>query len=478
MAKDTLTVTDNRTGKSIEVPIKHNAIPATAFKQLKVADGALEREDDPDNGIRVHDPSYMNTCVAASKITFIDPRGVLRYRGYPIEDLAERGTFLESAYLLIYGELPDAGQYKLFTNEVMHHTFLAEDLSKLCSSFRYDSHPMSILVAGFAAMSAYAPDANPALRGGDIYKKDKALMNKQIVRILGKATTLAAMAYRIRIGRPFVQPRSDLSYIENFLYQMDHKGEVGNAWRPDPRIVKALEILFILHADHELNCSTASMMQVGSSLVDPYSAVAAATAALFGPLHGGANQQALEMLERIGTVENVPKFLADVKSKKTLLFGFGHRVYRDYDPRAKIVRQVADMVFEAMTERGERDPLIDVAVALEKAALADEYFVKRKLAPNVDFYAGIIYKALGFPVDAFTVLFAVPRCAGWLAHWKQLIDDPATKIWRPRQLYVGEKKRDYVPLDDRKTRKIADDKQGLRKIPHYYSRRKLVRANL
>ncbi|BFZ57356.1 hypothetical protein PYCC9005_004408 [Savitreella phatthalungensis] len=478
MGKQTLTVTDNRTGKTIEVPIKNNSVPATAFKQLRCE--GLPREEDPDNGLRIFDAGFLNTAVTQSKITFIDPKGVLRYRGYAIEDLAEKSTFLDTAYLLIYGELPDQEQSSTFSNEVMQHTFVAEDLSTLIKSFRYDAHPMSILVSGWGAMAAYAPDANPALRGQNIYKSDKALMNKQIIRILGKATTLAAMAYRLRIGRPFVQPRRDLGYVENFLFMLDSHGEVGEHWRPDPRIVKVLEVLFILHADHELNCSTASAMQVGSSLVDPYSAIAAATAALYGPLHGGANQAAIEMLQEIGSVDNVRNYLAESKAKKRNIAGIGHRLYRAYDPRAKMVRAAVDTVFEIMSERGDRDPLFDVAMALEKAILEDDYFVKRNLLPNVDMYTGIIYKALGLPVDYFTVLFATPRCVGWLAHWKQLIDTPGTKIWRPRQLYVGSGPRKFVPLEQRPRRAVHDDREGLKagSLPHYYSRRKLVSAKL
>lgn len=471
-SRSSLTVIDNRTGKAIEIPITNNSIPATAFKALKATETDDREEDDSPNGIRVYDPGYMNTAVVRSNITFIDPRGVLRYRGYPIEEVSSRGNFLESAYLLIYGELPSKKQFVLWEYEIMHHTFIADDLANLIKTFRYDSHPMSIFISAFAAMSAYVPDANPALRGQNLYR-DKALMNKQIIRILGKATTIAAMAYRIRIGRPFVLPRSDLTYTENFLYMMDHTSE-GQEYLPDPKIVKALDIMFILHADHEMNCSTATMTHVGSSLVDPYTAIAASAGALFGPLHGGANQAALEMLERIGSPDKVKGFLEQVKRKETLLFGFGHRVYRDYDPRSKLIRKAADMVFE--TVGGTKDPLIAVAIELEKQALADDYFSSRKLAPNVDFWSGLIYKSLGFPMDYFTVLFAVPRCAGWLAHWKQLLEEGSSKIWRPRQLYVGAGLRDYVELDQREDVENDDNNKGpVRKdLPHYFSKRRLV----
>lgn len=429
----------------------------------------------------------MNTAVFHSKITFIDPKGILRYRGYPIEEVSSKASFLETAFLLIYDDLPSKSQFDKFNWEVMHHTFIAEDLSALVKSFRYDAHPMSIFISSFAAMSAYAPDANPALKGQNLYANTD-IMNKQIIRILGKATTVAAYAYRVRIGRSLVQPRSDLGYVENFLYMMDNHGEAGPEWKPHPKITRALEIMFILHADHEMNCSTATMCQVGSSLVDPYTAISAAAGALFGPLHGGANQAALEMLIAIGTPDKVPEFLEKVKRKETLLFGFGHRVYRDYDPRSKLIRDAADLVFEAINEssgsssKTKEDPLIQVALALEKAALSDEYFISRKLAPNVDFWSGLIYSSLGFPQDFFPVLFAVPRCVGWLAHWKQLLDTSKTKtntlgvkIWRPRQIYVGAGRRDYTTVEQRRD-DTKSDVQGIGRIPHYFSRRKLVKV--
>ena len=379
--QNSLLVRDNRTGKSIEIPIKDNAIPATALKKLSAKRAGGERyENDTEQGIRVFDPSYMNTAAITSTITYIDgAKGVLQHRGYPIEQLAEKSTFLETAYLIIYGELPTKVQYERWEDEIMHHTFVAEDLAELVRTFRYDAHPMTIFMSAFAAAGAYAPEANPALQGQNLYVNDKSVMNKQIIRILGKATTIAAMAYRIRINRPFNRPRADLNYTENFLYMMDHLSEPEN-YKPDQRLAKALDILFILHADHEMNCSTSTMTHVGSSLVDPYSAIAASTAALYGPLHGGANEAVIRMLERIGSVDKVPQFIADVKSRKTLLFGFGHRIYRETDPRSRIIRTVANQVFDVLG----RDPLIDVAIALSEAALKDEFFVSRKLYPNVN----------------------------------------------------------------------------------------------
>ncbi|KAK9473732.1 citrate synthase-like protein [Dipodascopsis tothii] len=467
--RSSVTVTDNRTGKTIEVPIADNAIPATAFLALKAPYAPGEREEnDTPYGLRVLDPSFMNTAMIQSAITYIDGnKGFLMHRGYPIEQLAEKSTFLETAYLLIYGELPSAKQYGLWQWEIMHHTFVADDLAKMLKNMRYDAHPMSIFISAFAAMAAFAPEANPALQGRDMYVQNKDVMNKQIVRILGKATTIAAMAYRLRIGRPFNAPRADLSYTENLLYMMDHMAE-PNAYRPDPRLAKALDVLFILHADHEMNCSTSTMVHVGSSLVDPYSCVAAASAALYGPLHGGANEAVIRMLTKIGAVENVPAFLEAVKAKKELLFGFGHRVYRETDPRSKIIRQVADMVFDVCG----REQLIEVAIALKDAALRDEYFTSRKLYPNVDYWSGLIYKAMGFPLDFYPVLFVVPRVAGYLAHWKQQLDSGKNKISRPRQVYVGPPRRDYVPLDQRPDRAVSSA-SGLVDLPHYMSKRRL-----
>lgn len=319
---------------------------------------------------------------------------------------------------------------------------------------------MSVFISAFAAMGAFAPDANPALQGRNLYVHDKSIMNKNIIRIIGKSATVAAASMRVRMNRPFIAPRADLGFAENMLYMMDATSDAEN-YRPDARLAKALDILFILHADHEMNCSTATMTHVGSSLVDPYSAVAASAAALYGPLHGGANEAVIRMIEKIGTVENVPSFLSSVKAKKELLFGFGHRVYRNTDPRSKIIREVADMVFEACG----RDPLVEVATALKDAALADPWFVEKKLYPNVDYWSGLIYRSLGFPLDFFPVLFAVPRVAGWLAHWKQALESPNPKIWRPRQVYIGERLRDYVPMEQRPEREVKGGKDGIEGLP-------------
>ncbi|KAK9382280.1 citrate synthase-like protein [Kockiozyma suomiensis] len=469
--RNTITVIDNRTGKTIEITIKDNSVPATAFTQLKAPLAANERpENDTPYGLRILDPAFVNTAMITSSITYIDGnKGFLMHRGYPIEQLAEKSNFLETAYLLIYGELPSKSQYSIWSWEIMNHTFVAEDLQSIIRQMRYDSHPMSVFISAFAAMSAFAPEANPALQGQDMYINDKSIMNKQIVRILGKATTVAAMAYRIRINRPFTPPRSDLSYTENLLYMMDHMSE-PYSYRPDPRLAKALDILFILHADHEMNCSTSTMVHVGSSLVDPYSCVAAASSALYGPLHGGANEAVIRMLTKIGSVDKVPEFLEGVKQKKELLFGFGHRVYRETDPRSKVIREVADMVFDVCG----REPLIEVAIALKDAALKDEYFTSRKLFPNVDYWSGLIYKAMGFPLDFYPVLFVVPRVAGYLAHWKQQLDSGKNKISRPRQVYVGKGRRDYIPLDEREERTVTS-KDGITEIPHYISKRRLAR---
>ncbi|KAK9452250.1 citrate synthase-like protein [Limtongia smithiae] len=469
--RNTLTVTDNRTGKTVEIDISHNSIPASAFAQLKAPKTTADTdEDDTPYGLRVLDPSFFNTAMITSEITYIDGnKGFLMHRGYPIEQLAEKSTFLETAYLLMYGELPSKSQFDLWSWEVMNHNFVAEDLQQIIRQMRYDTHPMSVFITAFAAMSAYAPEANPALQGSDLYLNDKQLMNKQIVRILGKATTVAAMAYRIRIHRPFNPPRSDLSYTENLLYMMDHNSE-PYSYRPDPRLAKALDILFILHADHEMNCSTAAMVHVGSSLVDPYSCIAAAASALYGPLHGGANEAVIRMLSKIGTVDNVPAFLEKVKQRKELLFGFGHRVYKETDPRSRVIREVAEMVFDVCG----REPLIEVAIALKDAALADEFFTSRKLFPNVDYWSGLIYKSMGFPLDFYPVLFVVPRVAGYLAHWKQQLDSGKNKISRPRQVYVGKTRRDYVNLEDREERTVTA-KTGFTDIPHYISQRRLTK---
>ncbi|KAG2385734.1 hypothetical protein C9374_002883 [Naegleria lovaniensis] len=436
-SKNTLTVTDNRTGKSFEIPVEDGYfINSTHFKKM-VVDG----EDK--TGIMCFDPSFMNTAVADSKICYIDgEKGELRYRGYRIEELAEKSTFLEVAYLLIYGELPTQSQYKDWSKQITTHTFIHENLVSMLKTFRYDAHPMGILISGLSALGTFYAEANPALVGTDVYK-DENKRNKQIFRLLGKVPTIAACAYRHRIGRPYNTPVNHLSYTENFLYMLDRLSEPN--YRPHPRLAKALDVLFILHADHELNCSTAAMRHVGSSLVDPYTAVSASAAALYGPLHGGANEAVLHMLEEISKPQNVPQFLQDVKNKKRKLMGFGHRVYKNYDPRAKILKGVAKEVFEICG----KSELWAIAEELERQALQDEYFVSRKLFPNIDFYSGLIYQALGFPTDMFPVLFTIPRVAGWLAHWREMILDPNLKIFRPRQKYTGYDLREYVSIEKR-----------------------------
>jgi len=396
-------------------------------------------------GLRAYDPGYLNTASATSKITFIDgDKGTLLYRGYPIEELAEKSNFLEVAFLLINGELPTKHQLSQWESKVMTHTYLHENLIHLMQTFRYDAHPMGMLISTIAALSTFYPEANAALSGQHIFK-DPQIRNKQVFRIIGKLPTIAACAYRHRIGRPYNQPATQLGYTENFLYMMDKLSEAK--YTPNPKLARALDILFILHADHEMNCSTAAMRHIASSLADPYTAVAGAAGALFGPLHGGANEAVLRMLEEIGTVDKVPKFIEDVKNRKKKLMGFGHRVYRNYDPRAKIIRKVAYEVFDLLGT----EPLIEIAMALESAALKDEYFIKRKLYPNVDFFTGLIYKSMGFPTDMFPVLFCIPRAVGWLAHWLELLDDPENKIVRPRQIYVGPAQRNYTPIDQRST---------------------------
>ncbi|CAG8708415.1 3606_t:CDS:10, partial [Acaulospora morrowiae] len=459
-----LTVLDNRTNKLYEVPITNNTIPATKFKEMiaNPLPGSRE-EDDSAKGLRVYDPAFQNTAVCHSKITYINgDSGILRYRGYPIEQLAEKSSYLEVAYLLIYGELPTKLQYTNFFHEVMHHTFVHFNVAELMRNFNYDAHPMGMFISSISALSTFHPDANPALAGSNLFIRNEEIRNKQIFRLLGKTPTLAAMAYRHRIGRRYNVPQNNLSYTENFLYMLDQLSEEN--YKPNPKLCKALDILFILHADHELNCSTAAMRHIGSSLVDPYSAVAGAAAALYGPLHGGANEAVLRMLEEIGSAEKVPIFLAEVKERKRKLFGFGHRVYKSYDPRAKIIRKIAYEVFEVCG----RESLIDVAIELEKKALEDDYFVKRQLYPNVDFYSGLIYKAMGFPTDMFPVLFAIPRVAGWLAHWKESLENKDAKIWRPRQVYDGPGVRSYVPMELRE----SSDKEI--KIDHQFSKRSLV----
>jgi citrate synthase len=427
-AADSLTITDNRTGKTYEVPIEDGTIRAPALRDIKVGDG--------DFGLMTYDPAFMNTASCRSAITYLDgDNGVLEYRGYPIEQLAEHSTYLEVAYLLVHGELPDQKQLEQWTHEITIHTFVHENVKKFMEGYRYDAHPMGMLLSSVGALSTFYPDA-PQI-------KDPAIRYSHVIRLIAKMPTLAAFAYRHNMGQPYNYPDNELSYPGNFLNMLFKMTELK--YEPDPRLERALDILFILHADHEQNCSTSAVRSVGSSEVDPYSAIAAGVGALYGPLHGGANEAVLRMLRRIERVENIPDFIAGVKEGKERLMGFGHRVYKNYDPRAKIIKSAADDVFEVTG----KNPLLDIALELEKIALEDEYFVKRKLYPNVDFYSGLIYEALGMPVGMFPVLFAIPRTSGWIAQWLEMIDDSEQKIARPRQIYTGERSRDYVPVSDR-----------------------------
>jgi citrate synthase len=434
---DTVTVTDNRTGKSYELEINDETIRAIDLRQIKVADD--------DFGMLSYDPAFTNTASCRSSITYIDGEaGILQHRGIPIEQLCEKSTFLEVAFLLIYGELPTQPQLERWLFDITHHTFVHEDIKNLFETFRYDAHPMGMLLSGVGALSTFYPDAK---RIDDPEERYMAA-----VRLIAKVPTLAAFAYRHNLGLPYVYPDNDLSYPENFLSMMFKKTEVK--YDPDPRLAKALDILFILHADHEQNCSTAAVRSVGSSQVDPYSAVAAGVAALYGPLHGGANEAVLRMLRRIEKVENVPGFLEGVKNREEKLMGFGHRVYKNYDPRARIIRKHVDEVLEAT----EYNPLIEIATELEKRALDDEFFTSRKLYPNVDFFSGLIYEALEIPTDMFTVIFAIPRTAGWVAQWLEMVGDPETKIARPRQVYTGPRDVDYTPIEKREgPEKITND---------------------
>jgi citrate synthase len=427
-ASDSLTITDNRTGKTYEVPIEDGTVRATALRDIKVG------EDD--FGVMAYDPAFMNTASCRSAITYLDGEaGVLEYRGYPIEQLAENSTYIEVAYLLIHGELPNKQQLEEWTHQITIHTFVHENVKSFMQGFRYDAHPMGMLLASVGALSTFYPDAN------QIHDVEKRYL--QIIRLIAKMPTLAAFAYRHNMGQPYVYPDNELNYPGNFLSMLFRMTELK--YKPDPRLERALDILFILHADHEQNCSTNAVRAVGSSQVDPYSAVAAGVAALYGPLHGGANEQVLRMLRRIESKENIPDFIAGVKEGKERLMGFGHRVYKNYDPRARIIKGAADDVFEVTGT----NPLLDIALELEKIALEDDYFVKRKLYPNVDFYSGLIYEALQMPVGMFTVLFAIPRTSGWIAQWLEMIQDKEQKIARPRQIYTGERSRDYVALDAR-----------------------------
>ncbi len=428
MGSESLTVIDNRTGKRYELPIEHGAIRAPDLRQIKVAAD--------DFGLLSYDPAFMNTASCRSRITFIDgDRGILQYRGYPIEQLAERSSYLETAYLLIHGELPTAAQLAEWVFHVTHHTMIHESIKKFLDGFRYDAHTMGMLVGTVGALSTFYPDAKHIL--------DPRSREIQIYRLIAKMPTLAAFSYRHLIGMAYAYPDNDLSYPGNFLNMLFKTTEVK--YKPDPVLERALDVLFILHADHEQNCSANAMRAVGSSHVDPYSAIAAATAALYGPLHGGANEAVLRMLDQIGSVDKVPAFVQRVKAGEGRLMGFGHRVYKNYDPRAKLIKRLADEVF-AVTGR---NPKLDIALELERIALQDDYFIKRKLYPNVDFYSGLIYQAMRFPVEMFPVLFAIPRTSGWLAQWEEMLLDPEQKIARPRQLFLGAARRDYVPMERR-----------------------------
>jgi citrate synthase len=428
MPRDTVTLTDNRTGKSFELPITNGTIHATDLRQLKV-DGA-------DFGMISYDPAFNNTASCVSRITYIDgDAGILRYRGYPIEELAEKSNYLETAYLLLHGELPTKTQLDDWIWHVTHHTFIHESIKKFLDGFHYDAHPMGMMISTIAALSTFYPDAK------EIFNAESR--KKQTWRLIGKMPTLAAFAYRHSLGMPFAYPDNDLSYPGNFLNMLFRTTELK--YRPNPTLEHALDVLFILHADHEQNCSTNAMRAVGSSHVDPYSATAAATAALYGPLHGGANEEVLRMLMEIGSVQKVPEYIKRVKAGEVRLMGFGHRVYKNYDPRARIIKTVAYNVFELMG----KNPLLEIALECERIALEDDYFVKRKLYPNVDFYTGLIYQSMGFPTTMFPVLFAIPRTSGWIAQWEEMLLDSEQKIARPRQVYLGPDTRSYTPMDQR-----------------------------
>jgi citrate synthase len=427
-AKESLTVTDNRTGKTYELPIEDSTIRGLDLRQIKV--------DENEFGLLSYDPAFTNTASCRSAVTYIDgAAGILEHRGYSIEQLCERSTFLETAYLLIFGELPTKPQLDRWVFDITHHTFVHEDLKQFFQGFRYDAHPMGMVLAGVGGLSTFYPDAK--------HIDDPEERYMAAVRLIAKVPTLAAFSYRHNMGLPYVYPDNELSFAENFLSMMFKKTEDKHV--PKPVLAKVLDVLFILHADHEQNCSTNAVRGVGSSDVDPYSAVAAGVAALYGPLHGGANEAVLRMLRRIENTDNIPGFLEKVKQREEKLMGFGHRVYKNYDPRARIIQTHLDEVFDAT----EYNPLVEIARELEKQALADDYFTSRKLYPNVDFYSGIIYEALGIPTNMFTVLFTIPRTAGWIAQWMEMQEDPEKKIARPRQIYTGEREREYATIDDR-----------------------------
>ncbi len=428
MSEETLTVVDNRTGRTYELPIQEGTIRAMDLRQIKV--------EEDDFGLMSYDPAFKNTASTKSAITYIDgEKGILRYRGYPIQELAENCSYLEVAYLILYGELPTKEQLVEWQTEITHHTLVHENIKQLIDSFRYNAHPMGMVISILAGLSTFYPEAKQV--------DDPVVRELQIRRLIAKMPTIAAFTYRFSMGLPYSYPDNDLSYTGNFLNMMFKM--VEPKYEPHPMLQRALDVLFILHADHEQNCGTNAMRSVGSSRVDPYSAAAAAAAALYGPLHGGANEQVLRMLSAIGDVDNVPAYVERVKNGEFRLMGFGHRVYKNYDPRAKIIKQIADEVFKITG----RNPLLDVALELEKVALEDEYFVSRKLYPNVDFYSGIIYQAMGLPVSMFPVMFAIPRMSGWLAQWVEMLTDKEQAIARPRQIYTGYDERQFVPLAER-----------------------------
>jgi citrate synthase len=426
--KNSLTITDNRTGKSYEIPIDDGVIRAIDLRQIRAG------QDDP--GLMTYDPGFLNTASCKSRITFIDgDKGILNYRGYPIEQLAERSTFLETAYLILFGELPDKKQLADWKFNITHHTIIHRNIEKFIDGFHYDAHPMGMLVSTVAAMSTFYPDAQHIM--------DPESRMLQTYRLIAKMPTLAAFAYRHSTGMPFAYPDNDLDYTGNFLNMLFKKTELK--FKPDSVLERALDMLFILHADHEQNCSTNAMRGIGSSHVDPYSAIAGAAAALYGPLHGGANEMVLRQLNEIGSKDNIPAIIKRVHAGEIRLMGFGHRVYKNYDPRARIIKNLAYEVFDVTG----KNPLIDLALELERIALSDDYFIKKKLYPNVDFYSGLIYQAMGFPITIFPVLFAIARTAGWMAQWMEMLVDPDQKIARPRQIYLGQGPRDYVPLEKR-----------------------------
>ncbi len=429
LKNDTLTVVDNRTGKSYELPITDGTIRALDLRQIKT---------EPDDfGLMTYDPAYMNTASCRSSITYIDgDKGILLYRGYPVEQLAEHSSYLETAYLLIYGELPTVGQMQEWEFQITHHTLLHENIKKFMDGFHYDAHPMGMMEATVAALSTFYPEAK--------HIEDPEQRKLQTYRLIAKMPTIAAFAYRHSLGYPYVYPDNDLSYTGNFLNMLYKMSEAK--YKPNPVLERALDVLFILHADHEQNASTSAVRSVGSTDVDPYSSVAAGVAALYGPLHGGANEAVLRMLRKIGSKDKVSEFIKLVKSGEGRLMGFGHRVYKSYDPRAKIIKRTADAVFELTG----RNPLLDIALELERIALQDDHFIERKLYPNVDFYSGLIYDAMKLPMDMYPVLFAIPRTSGWVAQWLEMVEDPEQKIARPRQIYTGHWKRDYRPIADRR----------------------------